>query len=103
MEFIIYNLSNENIIVRIPCGGGHRSWDCIISHTKARFAYIKDKQVHVHNLSSSFFPSCPILQVRNINLLKMKQLCKFFYICFFYNLEWFSHKRDTLLAIRFMV
>lgn len=76
MEFIIYNLSNENIVVRIPCGGGHRSWDCVISHTKASFAYIKDKQVHVHDLSSSLFPSCSILQVCNINLLKTKQLCK---------------------------
>ncbi|XP_012532224.1 WD repeat-containing protein 6 isoform X2 [Monomorium pharaonis] len=62
VEFVIYNLLNENIVVKIPCGGGHRSWDCIISHTKASFAYIKNKQVHVCDLSSSLSLSHPILQ-----------------------------------------
>ncbi|KAL0127151.1 hypothetical protein PUN28_005435 [Cardiocondyla obscurior] len=62
VDFIIYNLINENIMVRIPCGGGHRSWDCIISQAKANFAYIKNKQIHVCDLSSSLFSTCSVLQ-----------------------------------------
>ncbi|XP_071571195.1 tRNA (34-2'-O)-methyltransferase regulator WDR6-like isoform X1 [Temnothorax nylanderi] len=79
VEFIIYDLLNENVVVRIPCGGGHRSWDCIISHAKASFAYIKDKQVHVHDLSYSLFPSCPILQngfhTKEIRCLRYVRWC----------------------------
>ncbi|XP_014467979.1 PREDICTED: WD repeat-containing protein 6 isoform X2 [Dinoponera quadriceps] len=47
VEFIIYNLPQERLLVRIPCGGGHRSWDCTILNNMASFAYIRNKQVYV--------------------------------------------------------
>ncbi|XP_039303311.1 WD repeat-containing protein 6 isoform X2 [Solenopsis invicta] len=76
VEFIIYNLLNENIVVRIPCGGGHRSWDCVISRSKASFAYIKNRQVHVCDLSLSLFLSRPMLQ----NGFHIKETCCLRYI-----------------------
>ncbi|XP_011264637.1 WD repeat-containing protein 6 isoform X2 [Camponotus floridanus] len=58
VEFIIYNLSTESIVIRVPCGGGHRSWDCIMSGATTSFIYIQNKQIYVFNypLSSALFP-----------------------------------------------
>ncbi|KYN30635.1 WD repeat-containing protein 6 [Trachymyrmex septentrionalis] len=88
VEFVIYNLLNENVIVRIPCGGGHRSWDCIISHTKASFAYIKNKQVHVCNMASSLFLSHPVLQ----NGFHIKETCCLRYI----SIKQSDHYRENI-------
>ncbi|XP_029178864.1 WD repeat-containing protein 6 isoform X1 [Nylanderia fulva] len=61
VEFIIYNLSTESILIRVPCGGGHRSWDCMILDETTSFIYIQNKQIYVFDypLSSA---SSPILQ-----------------------------------------
>ncbi|XP_072762395.1 tRNA (34-2'-O)-methyltransferase regulator WDR6-like [Anoplolepis gracilipes] len=58
MEFIIYHMLAETILIRIPCGGGHRSWDCITLDDTTSFAYIQDKDIYIHDypLSSSFSP-----------------------------------------------
>lgn len=64
VEFIIYNLSTESILIRVPCGGGHRSWDCMILNETTSFIYIQNKQIYIFDypLSSASFP---ILQVYN--------------------------------------
>ncbi|XP_011869820.1 PREDICTED: WD repeat-containing protein 6 [Vollenhovia emeryi] len=79
MEFIIYNMLNENIVVQIPCGGGHRSWDYIISLTKASFAYVKDKEIHVCDLSSFLFPA-KIYHRSLQNGFHPKEICCLHYI-----------------------
>ncbi|KAM0729073.1 tRNA (34-2'-O)-methyltransferase regulator WDR6 [Formica fusca] len=58
VEFIIYNLSTESILIRIPCGGGHRSWDCMILDETTSFIYIQNKQIYIFDypLSSASFP-----------------------------------------------
>ncbi|KAL6261293.1 hypothetical protein P5V15_008815 [Pogonomyrmex californicus] len=96
VEFIIYNLLNETIVVRIPCGGGHRSWDCIISHTKASFAYLKNKQIHICDLSSSVLFSYPTLQ----NGFHVKETCCLRYISNFCQKDIFiSGGEDCTLRI----
>lgn len=84
IDFIIYDLLNESIVVRIPCGGGHRAWDCIISHTSTSFAYIKNKQVHVCDMSPSLFFSYPILQ----NGFHTKETCCLRRITIFRTEKW---------------
>ena len=37
----------RRILVRIPCGGGHRSWDCLINEDILRFVFIRNKKVHL--------------------------------------------------------
>lgn len=49
-NFIVYNLNQRRIILTVNCGGGHRSWDCMVTKSKIfYFYYIRDKQVHVYS------------------------------------------------------
>lgn len=45
-DFVIYSVSLKRILVKIPCGGGHRSWDCTIRDKLINFVYIQKRQVH---------------------------------------------------------
>ncbi|XP_032663397.1 WD repeat-containing protein 6 isoform X2 [Odontomachus brunneus] len=60
-EFIIYNLQQQRLLFRIPCGGGHRSWDCTILNRTASFAYIRNKQVYIFDYPLGSL-KLPILQ-----------------------------------------
>ncbi|XP_066597606.1 tRNA (34-2'-O)-methyltransferase regulator WDR6 isoform X2 [Prorops nasuta] len=56
VEFIIYSISLQRILLRIPCGGGHRSWDCMLLNGFINFSYIRNKQnfllrAHIKSLS----------------------------------------------------
>ncbi|KAK2584051.1 hypothetical protein KPH14_006501 [Odynerus spinipes] len=58
VEFIIYSLHNQQTALKSSCGGGHRSWDCVVSYDKIKFAYIRNKQIYLsshqlHSLSLS--------------------------------------------------
>ncbi|XP_023245733.1 WD repeat-containing protein 6 [Copidosoma floridanum] len=46
-DFVIFNVTFNRIFVKIPCGGGHRSWDCVMNDKFVKFVYIQKKQVHV--------------------------------------------------------
>ncbi|XP_076754187.1 tRNA (34-2'-O)-methyltransferase regulator WDR6-like isoform X2 [Xylocopa sonorina] len=46
MEFIIYSMVHRRILARVPCGGGHRSWDCMLLNELITFIYIRSKEVH---------------------------------------------------------
>ncbi|XP_019886764.2 WD repeat-containing protein 6 [Ooceraea biroi] len=46
VEFMMYDLLHEKILIRVPCGGGHRSWDCTLLDGTASFAYVRNKQVY---------------------------------------------------------
>ncbi|XP_053970887.1 WD repeat-containing protein 6 [Hylaeus volcanicus] len=60
VEFIIYSMFHRRTITRIPCGGGHRSWDCMLLDKLITFLYIRNKQVHVSDFSLSSMKS-PVL------------------------------------------
>lgn len=45
-NFVIYSIFLKRILAKIPCGGGHRSWDCIINDKSVKFVYIQKKQVN---------------------------------------------------------
>lgn len=70
---MMYDLLHEKILLRIPCGGGHRSWDCMMLDRTVSFAYIRNKQVHVFDYPLTSFPKLPILQVRDINLFFLER------------------------------
>lgn len=46
IEFMIYSARFDRLIMRIVCGGGHRSWDCLLENEVMKFVCIKDRQVH---------------------------------------------------------
>ncbi|KAH0550310.1 WD repeat-containing protein 6 [Cotesia glomerata] len=46
IEFIIYSMRLNILVLRITCGGGHRSWDCIYMNDVIKFSCIKNKQVY---------------------------------------------------------
>ncbi|KAG7214130.1 hypothetical protein KM043_001484 [Ampulex compressa] len=58
LEFIIYSMRLQRILARIPCGGGHRSWDFMLLKDLITFAYIRNKRVFIlnHSMYSSNFP-----------------------------------------------
>ncbi|XP_076663163.1 trafficking protein particle complex subunit 31 isoform X1 [Andrena cerasifolii] len=60
VQFIIYSLLHHRTVTRIPCGGGHRSWDCMIIDESITFLYIRNKQVHASDFSLSSIKS-PVL------------------------------------------
>jgi len=76
---MMYDLLHEKILIRVPCGGGHRSWDCMILDRTASFAYIRNKQVYVFDYPLKSLKS-PILQVRKINLSRKLYEFSFFLI-----------------------
>ncbi|XP_031827082.1 tRNA (34-2'-O)-methyltransferase regulator WDR6 isoform X2 [Nomia melanderi] len=47
VEFLMYSMFHRRTIARIPCGGGHRSWDCMLLNESVMFLYIRNKRVHV--------------------------------------------------------
>ncbi|XP_033222136.1 WD repeat-containing protein 6 [Belonocnema kinseyi] len=47
IDFVVYSISLRRILIRIPCGGGHRSWDCVIKKNILKFVFIRDKHVHL--------------------------------------------------------
>ncbi|XP_015190391.1 PREDICTED: WD repeat-containing protein 6 isoform X2 [Polistes dominula] len=63
VEFIIYSLHHQRIAVKYPCGGGHRSVDCLILNENIKFAYIRDKKIYLssHHLNSLFLSTPTIL------------------------------------------
>ncbi|XP_071877534.1 tRNA (34-2'-O)-methyltransferase regulator WDR6-like [Bombus fervidus] len=58
VEFIIYSMFHHRTLIRVPCGGGHRSWDCMLQNELITFVYIRNKQVYVSDfsLTSSMLP-----------------------------------------------
>lgn len=53
---------------RIRCGGGHRSWDCMLMDELITFLYIRNKQVYVFDFPLSSIKS-PVLLVSKIFIL----------------------------------
>ena len=43
---MIYSINLQQILVKIVCGGGHRSWDCAIYDKIIKFVYIQKKEVY---------------------------------------------------------
>nr|XP_033338866.1 WD repeat-containing protein 6 isoform X1 [Megalopta genalis]XP_033338867.1 WD repeat-containing protein 6 isoform X1 [Megalopta genalis] len=60
VEFLVYSMFYRRTIARIPCGGGHRSWDCMLSGELITFLYIRNKRVHVFEFSLNSIES-PVL------------------------------------------
>lgn len=45
-NFVIYDMEKSRVAVKIPCGGGHRSWDFFNN----KFVYLKDKEIHLNTV-----------------------------------------------------
>lgn len=58
---------HHRILMKIPCGGGHRSWDCILKNNLIMFLYIRNKQVYASDFSLTSF-TLPVLLVSNFFL-----------------------------------
>ncbi|XP_028403319.1 WD repeat-containing protein 6-like isoform X2 [Dendronephthya gigantea] len=54
VDFIIWSMTRNEVLFRIPCGGGHRNWD--ISSTTTNhdlvFTYLKQSSIHLHIFSA---------------------------------------------------
>ncbi|XP_071154129.1 tRNA (34-2'-O)-methyltransferase regulator WDR6-like [Mytilus edulis] len=48
-SFILFSVNNNQKLVKIPCGGGHRTWDCQINQDKISFVYLKVRDVVLCN------------------------------------------------------
>ncbi|CAK9796955.1 WD repeat-containing protein 6 [Anthophora plagiata] len=70
VEFVIYSMINHRTLIRVSCGGGHRSWDCMLLSELITFIYIRNKQVYVLNFSISSLMS-PVL----LNGFHTKEIC----------------------------
>lgn len=62
VDFIVYSLALRRVLVRIPCGGGHRSWDCIVDENILKFLFIKDKQIHLRTFPFQTLALSPIVE-----------------------------------------
>ncbi|XP_017887106.1 WD repeat-containing protein 6 [Ceratina calcarata] len=67
-DFVIYTYHHmycHRVLAKIPCGGGHRSWDCLMSDDYTiTFLYIRNKEIFLSDFSiGPFMPS--ILAVRH--------------------------------------
>ena len=45
--FVIWNINQNQKLLEIDCGGGHRTWDYITTEKSSRFVYIKARDVKV--------------------------------------------------------
>ncbi|XP_076278928.1 trafficking protein particle complex subunit 31 isoform X2 [Lasioglossum baleicum] len=70
VEFLVYSMFYHRTVARIPCGGGHRSWDCMLSGELIRFLYIRNKRVYVFEFSLNSIKS-PVL----LNGFHTKEVC----------------------------
>ncbi|XP_041370652.1 WD repeat-containing protein 6-like isoform X2 [Gigantopelta aegis] len=43
--FTVWSVKKNEKVIEVECGGGHRSWDCLIDNSLARFVYLKSKDV----------------------------------------------------------
>ncbi|XP_068081687.1 tRNA (34-2'-O)-methyltransferase regulator WDR6 isoform X2 [Anabrus simplex] len=81
MNFVIWSQKEQRILVKVPCGGGHRSWDCMIGEHGFNFVHIKNKEIHVLICQFEVLVR-PVLQtgfhIRTVNcvrLLKQPRHC----------------------------
>ena len=82
---------HHRILMRVPCGGGHRSWDCMLKNEFITFLYIRNKQVYVSDLPLSSFRS-PVLLVSNFFMLKI-------YTILFHKIQYLSIQSYMLLNV----
>ncbi|CAB4011266.1 WD repeat-containing 6, partial [Paramuricea clavata] len=67
VDFIIWSMTRNEVLFRIPCGGGHRNWDILYTTTNHGliFTYLKQSTVHVHTWAEAKKQSPSIIQERN--------------------------------------
>ncbi|XP_061194456.1 tRNA (34-2'-O)-methyltransferase regulator WDR6-like isoform X1 [Saccostrea echinata] len=46
-DFVLWSVNSNQKLIQIPCGGGHRSWDCKTKGDNFRFVYQKTREVVV--------------------------------------------------------
>ncbi|XP_034235872.1 WD repeat-containing protein 6 [Thrips palmi] len=47
MNMIVWSTSERRTILQIDCGGGHRSWDCMVSSKEnLELTYVREKQIY---------------------------------------------------------
>ncbi|XP_034944143.1 WD repeat-containing protein 6 isoform X2 [Chelonus insularis] len=49
IEFMIYSINSQRLILKFICGGGHRSWDCTFIDKFIQFTCIRNKKVYTTN------------------------------------------------------
>ena len=45
IDFVIWSMRRNEILLRIPCGGGHRTWD--FHYTEVSFYRVKDQNTKI--------------------------------------------------------
>lgn len=69
VDFVLYSTSHQRVLLRIHCGGGHRSWDYMLNNGIFSLAYIRDKQIHSVNceLDSLALPAIQVAKTSGYN------------------------------------
>eukprot|EP00057_Strongylocentrotus_purpuratus_P033199 XP_790551.3 PREDICTED: WD repeat-containing protein 6 [Strongylocentrotus purpuratus] len=63
VNFVVWSTLNNEALLTVPCGGGHRSWDLsTLDDGSMTFACIKMKQLLVHSVSSAAWQRQTILK-----------------------------------------
>ncbi|PSN53207.1 hypothetical protein C0J52_04509 [Blattella germanica] len=75
VNLLIWSHTERRILLRMPCGGGHRSWDWILIGKVFTFIYVKDKMIHMFVLKLDNIVQ-PIIKLgfHTTEIMCMKQL-----------------------------
>ncbi|XP_046616157.1 WD repeat-containing protein 6 isoform X1 [Neodiprion virginianus] len=60
VDFVLYSTAHQRVLLRIRCGGGHRSWDYVLNDGNFYFTYIRDKQIHVAKCEPNFLATLAV-------------------------------------------
>lgn len=47
MNMVVWSTKERRTILQVDCGGGHRSWDCVVSSKEdLEFSFVREKQIY---------------------------------------------------------
>lgn len=61
-KFVMFDVSSNRFLLSISCGGGHRTWDFDVDKMRSTFAFIKKRQIILHQ--NSFRIQKSLIKVR---------------------------------------
>jgi hypothetical protein len=65
---VMWSHTERRMLLTVPCGGGHRSWDWMLEGCTLKFIYLKDKIVHMYTCKTDELMK-PVMQVRKLIIL----------------------------------
>lgn len=71
-EFLVWDCEERRILLQLPCGGGHRSWDFRKSNTSTLFVYLKEQTVNI--VTANWSTLCPKIVAKGFHSLEINAL-----------------------------